>query len=394
MSETPVIPLEEFEARKGKPARKPVRFALTNTTELLAKTFDPIRWVIPDLLPEGFAVLAGRQKLGKSFLALDWAVAVATGGYAMGEIKLDAGNVLYVDLENGERRIQRRLNSIMPHHKELPDLSRLDWVTEAPALDMGFLEALEEWRRSVPEPRLVIIDVLQRVKPIGNSHRNAYENDYSIWAPLQAWATTHGISVLGLHRTKKGGADDPLEALSGSNGLSACADTTLVLDRDSDGITLYVRGRDPEEQELALEFEAGVWKYKGDAAKARLTAERKKILQVLEEADAPLGPKDIAALTDLPSPNVRQTLHRMCSAGEIKKAGYGKYVHLNYGPPVTPVTPVTVGGNPRVSEPDPECDCHTFDDDCHSFEEAVPNNFNGLDGSVTGVTPVTGKYPN
>ena len=41
---------------------------------------------------------------------------------------------------------------------------------------------------------------------------NAYENDYSTWAPLQHWATEHGIAVLGLHHTKKGGADDPLEA--------------------------------------------------------------------------------------------------------------------------------------------------------------------------------------
>ena len=75
-----------------------------------------------------------------------------------------------------------------------------------------------------------------------NRTQNAYESDYAIWAPLQEWATTHGVAVLGLHHTREGAADDPLEALSGSNGLSACADTTIVLDQDQNGRTLYVRG--------------------------------------------------------------------------------------------------------------------------------------------------------
>jgi hypothetical protein len=97
-------------------------------------------------------------------------------------------------------------------------------LTEAPQLDQGFITELERWRSSVPVPTLVVIDVLQRIKPAGSMARNSYENDYSAWAPLQQWATENRVAVLGLHYTKKGGADDPLEALSGSNGLSACAD--------------------------------------------------------------------------------------------------------------------------------------------------------------------------
>ena len=160
-------------------------------------------------------------------------------------------------MENGPRHIQGSIKTLFPDVKNIPDLSRLEWVTEAPQLDAGFIDELERWRISVLAPRLVVIDVLQRIKPAGNMTRNAYENDYSIWAPLQDWATANGIAVLGLHHTKKGGAEDPLESLSGSNGLSACADTTLVLNSDQNGKTLYVRGRDVEEKETALIF-AGV----------------------------------------------------------------------------------------------------------------------------------------
>lgn len=320
---TTVIPLDEYERRKAKTPR----FKRINTNDLMAKEFEPIRWIVPGYVPEGFSVLAGRQKLGKTWLAIDIALAVASGGMAMGAIEVEGGDVLYLDLENGERRVQRRVDAIYPDPRSRPDLSRLEWVTDAPALDKGLIDALEDWRLSVLNPRLVVLDVLQRIKPVGSAARNSYENDYSAWAPLQQWAMRHGIAVIGLHHTKKGGADDPLEALSGSNGLSACADTTLVLDRDGNGITLYVRGRDVDEKESALDFADGIWTMKGDAAKIRMTTERQAILDALLDADEPMSPSEISDATRMPNQNVRQLLVSMAKANEVKKAGRGRYVH-------------------------------------------------------------------
>lgn len=324
MIDADVVPLKEFVtatgAKTGKPRPKLIR---TNTNAIMAMAFDPIRWIVPDYVSEGFSVLAGRQKLGKTWMVIDWALAVACGGAAMGSISCVQGDVLYIDMENGPRRIQRRINTIFPHGA--PDLSHLEWVTDAPPLDKGLIGALDDWRRSVPNPRFVVIDVLQRIKPAGNPARNSYENDYAAWAPLQKWATQHGIAVVGLHHTKKGGADDPLEALSGSNGLSACADTTLVLDRDGNGITLYVRGRDIDEKETAMEFTSGLWSVKGDAAKVRMTSERQAILDALEGADEPMSPQEIADAAEISYTNARQILSRMCKAGDIEKAGRGRY---------------------------------------------------------------------
>ena len=56
----------------------------TATAELLASSAPPVRWVIPDYVGEGLTILAGRQNSGKSWLALDWAIAVASGVSAMG----------------------------------------------------------------------------------------------------------------------------------------------------------------------------------------------------------------------------------------------------------------------------------------------------------------------
>jgi hypothetical protein len=296
-------------------------FKRTNTNDLMEAEFPPLMAIVPGYVYGGFTVLAGRQKLGKTWLAIDWAVAVATGGVALGSIDCESGDALYVDLENGPRRIQDRIRTLFGHCQTLPDLSRLEWVTEAPQLDRGFIERLESWRQSVKDPRLVVIDVLQRIKPPGNKVQNAYESDYSTWAPLQAWATEHGIAVLGLHHTKKGGAEDPLEALSGSNGLSACADTTVVLDQDQNGRTLYVRGRDVEEKETAVIFNAGSWSQLGNAADVRRSDERSVIVAAITDHNEPMSPIEIADATGKARANVRQLLRKMAKSEELYKIG-------------------------------------------------------------------------
>ena len=318
---------DNAESGRGRHSRQGGCFVTTCTNAIMQTAFEPLRWTVPDYLPEGFSVLAGRQKLGKTWLALDFAIAVVVGGKAMGAIECQQGDVLYIDLENGKRRVQRRIATLYPYEQIRPDLGRLHWVTESPQLGPEFLDACEAWRLSVVKPVLVVIDVLQRIKPPGVAGRNSYENDYSTFAELQQWSTKSGVSTLGLHHTRKGGADDPLEALSGSNGLSACADTTLVLDRTAFGITLYVRGRDVDEKETALAFDGGRWSILGDAASIRRSDGRSKILSLLIDAIEPMSPKDMAVGAEMERNNADQLLFKMAKAGEVLKTGRGRYVH-------------------------------------------------------------------
>ena len=116
----------------------------TTTADLLASSAPPVRWVIPDYIGEGLTILAGRRNSGKSWLALDWAIAVARGGSAMGSVACEPGDVLYIDLENGEKRIRSRLDTFFSRGKP-PRLPRLQWLNEAP-LDENFVEMLEDWR--------------------------------------------------------------------------------------------------------------------------------------------------------------------------------------------------------------------------------------------------------
>ncbi len=301
-------------------------FRFVTSKEIIEADYPPLTWAVPGYVPEGFSVLAGRQKLGKSRMALDMSVAVATGGPALGKIDCDHGDVLYLDLENGQRRVQRRLNAMFSDELRRPCLERLEWAFEAPSIGPDLFKMLDDWRSKVQNPRLVVIDVLQRVKPSGGSNsQTSYERDYSLFAPLQTYATQTKIAILALHHTRKGGADDPLEALSGSNGLSAVADTTLLLNRDAQGTTLYVRGRDVEEKDTALINVGGQWHLQGDASVVRQSAQRAQIIAALRESDGPMSPRYVADVTGGKSQSVRQTMLRMATAGEIERVGRGQY---------------------------------------------------------------------
>jgi hypothetical protein len=53
--------------------------------DLQHKTFPPLKYIVPRLIVEGLTLVAGRPKIGKSWMALDIAIAVATGGTCLGQ---------------------------------------------------------------------------------------------------------------------------------------------------------------------------------------------------------------------------------------------------------------------------------------------------------------------
>jgi len=93
LGEKLAMPDEQIEVFEPK---GPLEFKRTNTNDLMAATFPALKAIVPGYVYGGFVVLAGRQKLGKTWLAIDWAVAIATGGVALGSIDCAPGDVLYI----------------------------------------------------------------------------------------------------------------------------------------------------------------------------------------------------------------------------------------------------------------------------------------------------------
>lgn len=296
-----------------------------SAASLMAKKFEPVRYIVPGLLAEGVTLFGGKPKIGKSWMAFDFAFPIAGGGAVFGSLPVDGGDVLYLALEDNQRRLKSRM--LKRGVRQAPD--RLTFFTEWPTLDDGCIEAMEEWADSVPKPTLVIVDVLKKIRGRPRANEQIYDADYRCLTGLQSFALGRGLAVLVIHHVRKMEADDPLESLSGTNGLTGAADTVMVLqpDKGTGHKILYVRGRDVEEAEKAVRFEpdTGQWKLLGNAAEIGRTDERQAILDVLRGKSNPLTTREISDFLGKNYDTVRKALTRMAMAGEIEKKGRGSY---------------------------------------------------------------------
>ena len=198
------------------------------------------------------SILAGRPKLGKSWLALDICVAVSAGRLCLGERKPAQGDVLYCALEDNPRRLQRRIDKLLsPISTVWPE--RLTLATSWRRLDKGGVDDIAEWLKSCPRAAAGRARYARRREAYPT--QQGYSEDYESLAALHQLANEMGVAISVLHHTRKMEAEDPLDTVSGTLGLAGCADTVLVLNRSSQGTTLYVRGRDIEEAEHAVSFD-------------------------------------------------------------------------------------------------------------------------------------------
>src|SRR5215203_672216 len=312
--------------------------------DLMALELPEVRWAVPDIIPEGVTLLAGKPKLGKSWLTLGLGVATATGGVALGTKRVERGECLYLALEDNRRRLQKRLAKLLAGG---PAPEGLHIALEWPQLDDGGAKALDEWFEAQPDARLVVVDTLKKVRPRASSNRGVYDVDYEALEPLLPLAAKHNVAIVVVHHTRKLAAVDPLDEISGSTGLSGGVDGALVLRRDRGRADAYlhVTGRDiEEEQELALRGDPNTagWCIVGDADEYRLGEERAAVIRVLKNADGPLSPKTVAEALAKNSGAVRELLSQMAKSGEVENVSYGKYTVKS---PDTPDSPDALGAD-------------------------------------------------
>lgn len=239
------------------------RGAYFTAAQLVDTVFPVPRWAVHGVIPEGLTLLAGAPKLGKSWLVLGTALAVAAGDRALGCIDVEAGPVLYAALEDTPRRLQARLAKLLGDRPAPADLAIVTLLPEMPlAVDL-----IAEWLDEHRDARMVVVDVLGKVRPPTRSSADRYENDYRVIGALKRLADNYGVAVVVVTHTRKMGADDPFDTVSGSTGLTGAADTTLVLRRarGETAAALHITGRDVSESEYAVTFDplTGAWSLDG-----------------------------------------------------------------------------------------------------------------------------------
>jgi AAA domain/IclR helix-turn-helix domain len=286
--------------------------------ELLAAEFPPGKWVASPVLTEGLAVLAGRPKLGKSWLALQIAQAVASGGRAFDE-PVEQGAVLYIALEDNARRLQRRLQL-----QQWPASAMATFHTSWSSLDAGGLTTLqrdmETWGY-----RLVIIDTLSRALS-ARRNQNEMAEMIGVFSPLQCLALECGTAILLVdHHSKPKGTDpDPVDDVLGSTAKGAAADIVMGLyrKRGEQGATLRVVGRDLDaDHNLALEWDPRwcCWHLLGDAAEGSPDTLDAQILAVFAALGGEATTTQVAQHLGKDKGNISRAITTLVEQGKLER---------------------------------------------------------------------------
>jgi hypothetical protein len=235
--------------------------------------------------------------------------------------------------------LQTRIGKILGGQ---PAPAALTLATACPPLPQGGDEAIAGWLDRNRDARLVIIDVFAKMRGTSPPGMSAYDADYAAIGRIKKVADNYSVAVVCVHHVRKAASEDFLSEVSGTNGLAGAADATLVLKRprgEAEGV-LHVTGRDVDEAEYALDFnaDAGIWHLlDGPADEHALRNTRATILRWLR-ANGPAAPKAIAEGTGIGAANVKKTCQRMLTAAQLTCDAAGRYASA--GTPTESVPPV------------------------------------------------------
>jgi 5S rRNA maturation endonuclease (ribonuclease M5) len=319
------------------------------TSEWLeAQEFPVLEQIVPGLIVEGVTVLAGPPKVGKSFLVGNLAIAVVSGGKALGFIDVTKRPVLVLALEDGHRRLQARYRDI----NDGPIPPGITFITKAtPAECVSVItEYLQRYGKQKP---LIILDTLGKVKQQKRSGQESYTVDYELGGRFKALADScPGSAILIIHHTRKADAADFVDLVSGTQGIAGSVDCVVTVARkrgEHEG-TLSVTERDVMENEYALLVKDGyLWgldstslagsairadERRDEAAEAaRLRKQHGKtaidVVALISERGH-MTPTEVGFKFHMTPKAASNLLNRLFDAGFIVKAARGEYRSKRY----------------------------------------------------------------
>jgi hypothetical protein len=227
------------------------KLSTISVAKIQSMQFEAMDWLVTDMIPAvGLTFLTGRPKRGKSWLGLQLAGAVGTGGMFLGK-QVKQGKVLYLALEDNNRRIQDRTSKQMWNSNDVEIVT----VGGLRRLETGGFMDLKETIESNGY-RVVILDTLKKA----TGYDPSKDEINKVMSPLHEIAHTLGIAIIVIHHNRKPGnhESDVIDDVMGNTAISGAADTIMGLYRDTgkQDAMLKLTGRDVDEGEMNLSFDA------------------------------------------------------------------------------------------------------------------------------------------
>lgn len=230
-------------------SEKEPRFRLETASAFLSKPQPELEWLIENVwVDKARGLIAGNPGVGKTWLALDMLISVASGLPCLGKYPVKKGAVLLVEEEASELNLSRRLHA-MARARGLKDehLSNFFLLTRQfakipqDATELFHLIAGNDIR-------LVVFDSLRRFHNCDENSSSEMQAVLDSFARLNAMT---GASIVLIHHLAKGSGDHakPLfERLRGSSDFWAWRDCLIGVEgeEDADECTASFQFRDAE----------------------------------------------------------------------------------------------------------------------------------------------------
>jgi hypothetical protein len=332
------LPRDLAEELANRELNSPINFvhsslSLVTLGQFLSSVIQPVEWIIPGILPEGLTILASRPKMGKSWLCLNLGLAVASGIRVFKKFDVQPQKVLYITFEDSKARLFGRLNSLMSTNIFNSTAVENNFVL-TPELTIPFLdeEGMEFLLEIIKKEgiKLVIIDTFPRaLKNYQSTKQTSYLGDYKMISPYQSFALKYHISLIFVYHTRKTISEDDyfVDEIQGTTGITAGADTLMVLKKVKENYLIQLIGKDviSEDIELTFDKKSGLWLIDSQENKIETTPEREEIINLLISEGREMRTSEIASKLGKKENNISTMLQKLVKENKIKNPKYGYY---------------------------------------------------------------------
>jgi len=280
------------------------------------------RWLIQGLWAEGaVGCIGGTPKSGKTWLALEMAMAVASGAPCLGQFPVPKrGTVLMYAAEDPAQAMKDRAIELAKARDLHLDGLAVGLITEpslrldVPGHRLRLSATIEKLK-----PRLLVLDPLVRLHRVDENSSSEMSELLGFLRRLQR---LYGVAIAVVHHVRKSGAGQPGQSLRGSGDLHAWGDSNLYLVRRKGRLELHAEHRShPSPDPLGIELVSNPTRLE--------IRDRAEVVGDLEQAiiaalsDGPLSRTKLRALVRVRNERLGDALILLERAGRICRTELG-----------------------------------------------------------------------
>ena len=215
------------------------------------------------------------------------------------------------------------------------------FVEIAPTLDRGLEESIKLWTEEVSNPKLIILDTFQKIKPLGEQktrNANAYEVDYHYLSKLHTLARELKVCIIYVHHLSQADKSHSWDKIMGSTGHQGVTDAMYMLEREegTNKATFKGIGRNIAEFKMDIEFNPMTFKfeYVGDSYKRKTAKHKKDIFKAMvalgKQGAESVKPSDVYKVLNLVTIKEKnacsKNMQRMKEKFELREGeAFGEY---------------------------------------------------------------------